>query len=62
MYLSVQDHAILDAIPEATTVIGDIDTWAIGYLDTSAVEDDYAQWRAWQNRQKSTLVLDVLEE
>ena len=62
MYLSVQEHAILDALPEATTVIGDIDTWAIGYLDTGVVEEDYAQWCAWQDRLQGPAVLDASED
>ena len=62
MELSVQDHAVLDASPEATTVLGDIDTWGMDYLDTGAVEDDYAQWCAWHARLQRPAVLDVSEE
>ena len=62
MYLSVQEHALLDALPEATTVIGDIDTWAIRYLDTGIVEDDYAAWCAWRDRQKRLVGLDASED
>ena len=62
MELSVQDHALLDASPEATTVIGDIDTWAMGYIDSGVVENDYAQWCAWHDRLKEPPVLDASEE
>lgn len=62
MELSVQDHDFLDASLETTTVIGDIETWAMHYLDNGAVEDDYTKWCAWHDRQKGPQVLDVSEE
>ena len=63
MELSVQDHDLLDASPETTTVIGDIETWGIDYLDNGTVENDYAAWCAWHDdRHKGSPVLDAPEE
>ena len=42
--------ADLDICPEPTTILGDIEAWALAYLDTGLHADDWLQRMAQQRK------------
>ena len=46
--------ADLGICPEPTTILGDIEAWAVAYLDTGLHADDWLQRMAQQRKQLET--------